>query len=933
MSSSRRQSQRRARRFKWAVAAIIVVVVAAGGWWVTRKGAVHVDSAMVRAQSAYEQGDLQAAVVDLKNVVRENPDNAAARYLLGRVYVDGGNPQGAIKELSRARDLGQSEPALNLALTRAMLMSGKFDDAATEIAIYGDTTQPAWAVLRGMLDLGQQRLDDARATFKRVLENAPDNVEARRGLMRAELAAGNADLAREEVERLLESSQDDIELWLIKGELDIHDGNREAARESFEKALALAPRNPLALLGVSRVLIDLGELDGASNYLDQIGDATSDPRVSFLRARISETRGDTASALQHLRQVLQLAPMHRQTLVMAAKLHFGRGEYTRAQDYVSRILEVDPQNAAARRMAGAIQLASGRMEGLDEVSNIVGDGTGAKDPGMLALLGTAYLKHGRYGESEASLERAAELAPDSLSIRTQLALSRLSAGNHEQAITELKAIQAEDPSFQQADIMLALVHLSAGDHEAAQGAARALVEKDAENALPFNVLGYTLEVSGDREQAREYYEKAVSVDEAFHPARINLARLAVQDKDIEAGRRHFQGVLDREANHQFALLGLAALALQEDNLDEAERLWTVARDNNPDAVAPRLLLAKHYRVRNNQVLAENAIKEAYALAPFALQVQREYAEIMMLGGHFEEALKAAENLSERLPNSLIGLETLARVYNRLGDEEGLRTTLERVAEIAPDAVGARVLLGQLAIRRKEFDEATRIGNTLLSSEEHVQRGHELLGDVHVAQQDFEAAHEAFLKAHEANPTTINLLKLDEIERLLGQATDRLDKWLEAHPDDLRARFARASRLQSEGTGAAAIPEYENMLREQGANPVLLNNLAWLYHETGDERAVELAKQAHEMAPKQPEIMDTYGWILMSSGKQAQGRELLEKAASLAPDNADIAYHVIAARYRDGREAEARGQLEALLETHAKFPSRADAERLLAEMSE
>ncbi|MGE0485759.1 MAG: XrtA/PEP-CTERM system TPR-repeat protein PrsT [Gammaproteobacteria bacterium] len=932
MSESRRR-RGKGRGIRIAAVVLGLAVAAGAAYWVAKKSSVDTSASFARAETAHAAGDLNAAIIDLKAVLSSTPDDRPARFLLGRIYVEGGNPRGAIKELRRARNLGETSPELNLALTRAMLLAGKFDDAATEIAIYGDTAAPEWAVLRGMLDLAQQRLDDARATFSAVLEGQPDNVEARRGLMQAQLAAGDAAMARTELEKLIEQESDDGGLWIIKGDLELHDGKLEEALAAYSKAVELEPQNPLAHMGMARALIAQGEFDLAGNELDAVGaDGSEDPRVQFLRAQIAEGRGDANSALVALRKVLQVAPMHRDSLVMAAKLHFGQGEFTAAQDYVGRLLEIEPQNSAARRMLGAIQLAAGRLDGLDELSNATGDGAAAQDPGMLALLGTTYLKYGKFGDSQASLERAAELAPDSLPIRTQLALSRLSAGKPEQAIAELEAIRTEDPGFVQADIMLALVHMSQKANDQALAVAQSLVEKNPDSALAYNVLGYVRETAGDNGGAAQAYDAAIERDPRFHPARINLARLAIRADDPATGRKRFQEVLDNEPFHAFALMGLAALALQDNDLDEAERLWQLAREHNPDAVAPRLLLAKHYRTRGNQPLAEATIKEAYRLAPYALQVQGEYAEIMLQGAHYEEALDAAKALVERVPDALPGLELLARIYNQLGDADNLTATLKRAADIAPEAIGTRVLLGRLAIRRKDFDEAQALADALAKSAEGAAAGLELRGDVRVAQGKLEEARQAYLAAHEKAPTSTNLLKLDQVERQLDATTDRLDRWLAEHPDDLQARFARASHLQQEGTGSAAIPEYEKMLAEQGANPIVLNNLAWLYHEAGDARAVELAKKAYDMAPKQPEIMDTYGWILFSSGQREQGRDIIEKAYAAAPQNPDIAFHALHARFETGSRGGVKEALEKLLADNPAFALRQQAEQLLVTAS-
>ena len=606
------------------------------------------DERMAQAKQQLAAGDYATAIINLKNIVDRDKTNRDARFLLGQAYINGGDSAGAVKEFRRARELGVAAPELNLGLVRAMILNGKFDEAAIEIAIYGDTTQPEWLVLRGMLDLSQQRLDDAREAFVNVLDEFPDNEEARRGLMRAELTAGNAELAREEVEHLLESKSSDPNLWLIKGELDLYDNNAAEARKSYQTALDLVPDSPLAHLGMARSLLRLRELDLATNHLDKIGaDSDADPRVNFLRARIAEERGDFNSALQRLRKVLQVAPMHRESLMVAAKILFTQGELTYAQDYVSRLLEIEPQNAAARRMLGAIQLAAGRMDDLDGMEESAGRQESIQDPGMLALLGTAYLKHGKFEDSQDSLERAAELAPDSLPIRTQLALSKLSAGQHDEAVSELEAILEVDPNFVQADIMLALAHVARQDTDAALSVSRNLIDKHPESALAHNVLGYVFELNSDNGEAAQAYEVALRHDESFHPARINLARLAIQAGDRETARRRFKEVLDIEPFQPFALTGLATLALQNDNLDEAEKLWQLAREHNPDVVAPRLLLAKHYRAKNNMTLAEVVITEAYRLAPFAVQVQAEYASIMLQIGSFDEGLRAARALNAR----------------------------------------------------------------------------------------------------------------------------------------------------------------------------------------------------------------------------------------------------------------------------------------------
>src|SRR5690606_24068821 len=132
------------------------------------------------------------------------------------------------------------------------------------------------------------------STFKAVLEADADNMEARRGLLQVELASGQTERAREEIEALLSAGEPDAELLLIKGELDLQDGKLDAAIESLEAALALAPDNPLINMAMARALLNADKPGEASAQLDRLGPAAAeDPRVSFIRARIAEARGDS----------------------------------------------------------------------------------------------------------------------------------------------------------------------------------------------------------------------------------------------------------------------------------------------------------------------------------------------------------------------------------------------------------------------------------------------------------------------------------------------------------------------------------------------------------------------------------------------------------------------------------------------------------------
>ena len=126
----------------------------------------------------------------------------------------------------------------------------------------------------------------------------------------------------------------------------------------------------------------------------------------------------------------------------------------------------------------------------------------------------------------------------------------------------------------------------------------------------------------------------------------------------------------------------------------------------------------------------------------------------------------------------------------------------------------------------------------------------------------------------------------------------------------------------------AVAQYEKLLQGQPDNPVLLNNLAWLYDQAGDARAVDFAKRAYELVPESAMVMDTYGWILHRRGDTAKALELISEAARLAPQFGEIRYHHAVLLHEAGDDAGAAAEARAVLAEPTAVQHHADAQALL-----
>jgi tetratricopeptide (TPR) repeat protein len=109
----------------------------------------------------------------------------------------------------------------------------------------------------------------------------------------------------------------------------------------------------------------------------------------------------------------------------------------------------------------------------------------------------------------------------------------------------------------------------------------------------------------------------------------------------------------------------------------------------------------------------------------------------------------------------------------------------------------------------------------------------------------------------------------------------------------------------------------------------LNNLAWLYSQRGDERALDYAERAYAVEPNNAAIADTLGWLYVQRSDATRGLPLLAAAAEALAGQAEVQYHWGVALAETGDTGKALAAFDAALSSDTAFPGRDDAERRAA----
>ena len=169
------------------------------------------------------------------------------------------------------------------------------------------------------------------------------------------------------------------------------------------------------------------------------------------------------------------------------------------------------------------------------------------------------------------------------------------------------------------------------------------------------------------------------------------------------------------------------------------------------------------------------------------------------------------------------------------------------------------------------------------------------------------AETALKKAIELNPelaSAYNLLVAIYLATdRLSQAKSELEVIISKSPQNEAALMTLASIDEKQKDYAGAAKVYEKLLAFKGDSVPALNNLSiLLYSERLNQpaQAVELARKARTLAPVNPSVADTLGWVLFQQGEYPQALELSKEAAGKMTDNPEVQYHLGMAYYMMGK---------------------------------
>lgn len=918
-------------RFSRVVVAVVMAATIAG---CSRNDP---DKFIASAETYLAKSNYPAAIIELKNALSSAPDNARARFLLGKALLDSGDPVAAATEFRKALTLRASPDDVYPLLAAALVQQGAPKTELVELTnvpLQSVHAKAEIAAMIGLAYLGYGQPKEARAQIESALALEPSNLHAR--LAQARLMAVENDLpgALRQVDAVLATAPDDFDTLMLKSEVEIAMGSRTDGVLTLERIVTLRPAAFHARYILVSNYLQSKELDKATVQVDELKkQAPGDPRTLHAIAMVAFTRGDDTTALDAVQKSMQAAPDFLPARYLSGLVDLRRGAYASAEQSLRAVVAKSPDDNGARIALAQTLLHVGQATRAQEVLEPVLRRQPA-DIGTLRLAAEIQLALKKPDRAAEYIVRANALDKNNIGGLVRLAEVRLAKGDIAQGLRDLEALAASAPDERGPDAALISAHLRARDYDKALAAADALIKKQPKDPAAHIAKGTVYAAKGDLKNARQSYEKALALDPDFALAIYSLAGMDLVERNFAEARKHLEKIVAKDPKSERALLGLAQLQIAA-NAAPAEIAAAIQRaiTANPASAAARVALINFYARQKDWKAAIAAGQAAEVAIPETPLILEALAAVQQAGGENNQAIETYTRLAKFQPYNPLILMRIASIHASLQNYDAAIASLKSALAVAPANSTVWVALAAAYTQAGQAEAGLAEARKLQRDVSTRAAGYVLEAELFTAQKKLPEAVAAYRAALAKEPLSFSVIRLRALLLAMGKPDDAASltqKWLKEHPKDVQVRTYLGQQSLANGDFRAAAEQFNPAVEMEPENAVLLNNLAWSLSELKDAKALGYAERAYRLAPDSAAVANTYGWVLVERGDMAQGIPLLRKSVDLDPSDAGRRLYLARALIKSGDKAAARTELAIVAKTDS-MPARTQAEQLMKDL--
>jgi tetratricopeptide (TPR) repeat protein len=377
------------------------------------------------ADANFRAGQLDQATAHAGDLERFYPDYLPAKLMLTELYLAAGDSKGAVRAAGNLLDrLGKTVPDAEnppqllselrvKTLTTRGLAYLSINDLKSARADFQIAKEMAPGSIASYVNLAtvsvkEGNLNEAKELYELALKLNASDFDALSGLIKnVYTAAHQFSEAHQRIDQALGSQPNSAPLHFLKSQVFQYEGNTQQEESELQRAVALDPGYVPAFSSLAALHVKNRRPDQAIAEYQKILERGESAVTYTLIAMVEESRGNVDAAVQGYRKALDLDPNAPVPANNLAWLIADRG--------------VGNLDEAVRLSQGAVQRYP-------------------NTPGFADTLGWVYQKKGLYGAAAEQLQKAVAGESDNATYRYHLGMAY--AGNGDRAAARLQLEQA-----------------------------------------------------------------------------------------------------------------------------------------------------------------------------------------------------------------------------------------------------------------------------------------------------------------------------------------------------------------------------------------------------------------------------------------------------------------------------------------------------------
>lgn len=793
-------------------------------------------------------GKRDEAKKETLSVLQHSPAHGEALMLLTEMAFTPGEIAGAEEALQKFPNKEESAwyqlAAANIAIRKSDLGTAQsLITRALELA----PKLPQAHQTAGVLNLLQKDSEGGAAQFKAAAELAPPRSSVAIAYAEYQTQTGQTDKATVFLRNLTSKAPDFLSAWNLLARIALVGKQYDQALAFLENVLFRDPDNLDARVLQADTWLAKGETAKAVAALESLNKAHAGAaalKIELARGYLQDNKPDQAAAV--LGEAVSANPTYTDAILLLAEINLRKGQAAPAIRALEELLITRPDLKKAATLLADAYRAAGRLDDAAAIfrQQIEQSPTNANP---FFFLGVIQRQQKKSEEARRSFEKVLELAPDSVEALNQL--------------VEMDLI--------------------AKDFAGGMGRVQRLMEKKPNDAFAYLLAGKVRTAQRQWPEAEAALKKAVDLNPEASTAYELLVAIYLATNRLPDASRELEKILAKSPQNQAALMTLAQIAEKQKEYAKAADTYAKLLKFNPDSVPALNNQAYLCAEWLNQVeKAYELARKARALAPSDPAVADTLGWVLFKRGDYRQALELSDEAAGKIPNNPAVQFHLGMAHYMMGQPEAAESAFQQSLSTPEDFPGKSEaqrhlnLLGQTSSASSAPTVAQLEEMLKQSPDDVIARIR--LGDVYEKQKEFDRAATVYQEALKLNPTLASVcLKLSQLYagplHDVPRALQFAKKARDLAPTDLRVAGMLGKIAFDAGNFSWAYSLLQESSRQQGADAQVFHDLAWAAYSLGKvEEAREAMERCLTVAPENRIADDAKLFLALTTAEQDPG---------------------------------------------------------------